>query len=90
MKFEPIEPPRRFVVGAHEDVELSDCGRVALDPDEQISLTTDAGAEYDVTRKDWGFYATPSLNERLAVVRPPRGACREPGRALFRAPGGAR
>ena len=26
---------------------------------------TESGAEYDVARKDWGFYATPSLNGRL-------------------------
>ena len=66
MRFAPIDPPRRFVVGAHGDVELRDCGTLGLDPDEQISLTTEAGAEYDVTRKEWGFYATPSLNERLS------------------------
>jgi hypothetical protein len=26
---------------------------------------TKSGAEYDVAAKDWGFYATPSLNGRL-------------------------
>jgi hypothetical protein len=26
---------------------------------------TESGAEYDVAAKDWGFYATPSLNGRL-------------------------
>jgi hypothetical protein len=36
-----------------------------LEPDEQITFVTPAGAEYDVARKDWGFYATPSLNGRL-------------------------
>ena len=65
MRFEPIEPPRRFLVGAHGDVELRDCGRVSLEPDEQLTLTTERGAEYDITRKDWGFYAAPSLNMRL-------------------------
>jgi hypothetical protein len=34
-------------------------------PDEQITLETETGAELDVTRKNWGFYATPSLNKRL-------------------------
>ena len=69
MKFQPIEPPRSFRVGIHEDVELRDCGRVALEPDEQITFTTGSGAEYDVARKDWGFYATPSLNGRLQTLR---------------------
>jgi len=44
---------------------LSDCGRVALEPDEQVTFTTASGGEYDVARKDWGFYATPSTNGRL-------------------------
>ena len=43
----------------------SDCGRIALAPDEQVTFTTEAGGEYDVTRKSWGFYATPSINGRL-------------------------
>jgi hypothetical protein len=45
---------------------MKDCGSVNLEPDEQITLITDDGAEYDVARKEWGFYATPSLNGRLA------------------------
>lgn len=44
---------------------LSDCGRVELGADEQVTFTTEGGGEYDVTRKDWGFYATPSMNGRL-------------------------
>jgi hypothetical protein len=66
VKIDVMDPPRRFSVGAHGDVELYDCGRIALDPGEQVTLTTQAGAELDVTRKEWGFYATPSLNGRLA------------------------
>lgn len=66
MKFTPINPPRRFEVsGAGVKLMLSDCGRVDLEANEQVTFTTAAGAEYDVTRKDWGFYATPSLNGRL-------------------------
>jgi hypothetical protein len=44
---------------------LSDCAHIALAPDEQVTFTTEAGGEYDVVRKDWGFYATPSTNGRL-------------------------
>lgn len=36
-----------------------------LQPDEIITLKTSSGGEFDVTRKEWGFYATPSLNGRL-------------------------
>jgi len=65
MKFEPKDPPRRFEVGFGETLEMADCGRLELAPDEQVTLTTAAGSEYDVARKSWGFYATPSLNARL-------------------------
>lgn len=66
MKFTPIDPPRRFQVsGRGVSLWLSDCARVALEPDEQVTFTTAGGGEYDVARKDWGFYATPSTNGRL-------------------------
>ena len=65
MKLTPTDPPRRFRVGRLAPVELSDCGRIELAPDEQVTFTTEAGGEYDVARKSWGFYATPSLNGRL-------------------------
>ncbi len=65
MKFELRDPPRRFTVGAQGEITLSDCGRLALQPDEQVTFVTAEGAEYDVVRKDWGFYATPSINGRL-------------------------
>ena len=66
MKFIPVDPPRKFEVsGAGVRLHLSDCGRVALAADEQVTFTTEAGGEFDVTRKSWGFYATPSTNGRL-------------------------
>ena len=65
MKFDEKNPPRVYEVGFGETIQMHDCGELRLEPDEQITLTTEAGAEYDVARKDWGFYATPSLNSRL-------------------------
>lgn len=65
MKFEPKDPPRKFRVGKGGRIGLSDCGRVELAPDEQVTFVTESGAEYDVARKSWGYYATPSLNGRL-------------------------
>jgi hypothetical protein len=65
MKFTPQDPPRQYQAGFEIKVTISDCGRLALEPDEQVTFTTPAGGEYDVTRKSWGFYATPSLNGRL-------------------------
>jgi len=65
MKFEENNPPRKFSVGRTGAIEISDCGRVFLDPDEMVTFVTPRGHEYDVTAKDWGFYATPSVNARL-------------------------
>ena len=62
MKFESREPPRAFEVGG---TILHDCGTVRLSPGEQVTFATEAGGEYDVARREWGFYATPSLNGRL-------------------------
>lgn len=64
MRFDIKDPPRRFPVGDGTH-SIADCGSLRLDADEQVTLLTDDGGEYDVARKDWGFYATPSLNGRL-------------------------
>jgi hypothetical protein len=60
-----VDPPRVFEVGHDEKIQLRDCARIDLEPEEQVTFTTESGGEYDVTRKAWGFYATPSLNGRL-------------------------
>jgi hypothetical protein len=65
MRLTEKSPPRRFEVGHASSIEMSDCGSVALAADEQVTFITEGGAEYDVARKDWGFYATPSLDGRL-------------------------
>ncbi len=65
MRFEEQNPPRRFQVGLGDPLTMRDCGRLSLEPEEQITLVTPSGAEYDLAAKEWGFYATPSLNGRL-------------------------
>ena len=65
MKFVPITPPRVYSAGIDQKVMIKDTGRLLLLPDEQVTVKTEAGAELDVTRKSWGFYAAPSLNSRL-------------------------
>ena len=44
---------------------MKDCGDVMLNDDEQITFKTKQGTEYDFAKKDWGYYASPSLNGRL-------------------------
>lgn len=65
MRFDRKDPPRRFTVGNAGPIEMKDCGTLHLAADEQVTLVTESGGEYDIARKDWGFYATPSLNGRL-------------------------
>ena len=66
MKFDPTLPPRKFKVGLDGGIELSECAKLSLEPDELVTFVDDDGSEYDVARKDWGYYATPSINGRLA------------------------
>ena len=65
MKFAPKVPPRHFPVGNAVKFDMKDCGELMLGADEQVTFKTERGGEYDIARKDWGFYATPSLNGRL-------------------------
>jgi hypothetical protein len=65
MRVVPTDPPREFGVGRGGRIRLKDCGRIRLESDEQVTFVTEAGGEYDVVRKSWGFYATPSRNGRL-------------------------
>lgn len=64
MKWKQLEPPRPFEAGRNKLV-MKDTGEIFLEPDEQVTFKTDSGTEYDVARKSWGYYATPSLNGRL-------------------------
>lgn len=66
MEFRQNMPPREFEVGFDKKGLIYDCGSVKLAQDEQLTFVTEDGKEYDVTRKNWGFYATPSMNGRLA------------------------
>lgn len=61
MTFDIKETPRRFTV---KGVTLEHVADVALADDQLVTFRRGA-TEYDVTCKDWGYYATPSLNRRL-------------------------
>lgn len=62
MRVHELKVARRFKVGG---IELSHAGDIELDADELVTFTAASGSELDVTRKSWGYYATPSLNGRL-------------------------
>jgi hypothetical protein len=63
VKFQPNDPPRTF--NPTPEIHLQDCGVLALDFDEQITLTLGDGFENDVTCKTWGAYLTNSINVNL-------------------------
>ena len=65
MQFFKKNPPRTFSVGVNNSITISDCGRINLNANEQVTFITANGKEYDFAAKSWGFYATPSVNSRL-------------------------
>jgi hypothetical protein len=65
MKLKLRKKPRKYDVGINKKIKISDLGKISLKPDEQISFVTKNFASHDVTRKNWGFYATQSINSRL-------------------------
>lgn len=54
--------PREFTV---KKFTIKDYGKIYLDNDEMVSFKTKSGKEFDFAAKEWGFYATPSVNSRL-------------------------
>ena len=65
MELTKNQAPRTFRVGADKQIEMTDCARIELRPNEQVTFVTESGSEYDVARTEFGYYATPSLNGRL-------------------------
>jgi hypothetical protein len=65
MEVRRIDPPRSFEVG-YRGAHITHVADVELGDDEQVTFKTQSGTELDVVRKSWGYYATPSVNGRLA------------------------
>ncbi len=64
MKFNVKSVPRIFPVGISQ-IPLSHVADIDLEPDEMVTFVSEGNLEYDVCRKSWGYYATPSLGGRL-------------------------
>lgn len=65
MKLKIKDIPRIFRPRKDKDIYISDYGDIHLEPDEQVSFVTASGKRHDFAAKEWGFYATPSVNSRL-------------------------
>jgi hypothetical protein len=46
-------------------VSIKDYGKITLEENDMVSFVTENGKEYDFVAKEWGFYASPSINDRL-------------------------
>ena len=55
---------RKFKTGI-TDIVIRHVADLKLKNDELITFKVSNKTEYDVTRKNWGFYSTPSINKRL-------------------------
>lgn len=66
MELREKTPPREFNVGRPENpITIRDCGELWLEPNEMVTMMSPDGLRHDFTAKNWGFYATPSVNGRL-------------------------
>jgi|CXWL01.1.fsa_nt_gi hypothetical protein len=63
MKHDWHQPPREF--SPYPGITLRDAGDLWLDAGEQVTLRCPSGAGNDITRKDWGYYLTNSINANL-------------------------
>lgn len=65
MKILKKKKPRKFEVSTGpKKIYIKHCADIYLKKNEQITLKN-FDKEYDIVKKDWGFYATPSINDRL-------------------------
>lgn len=65
MKIKIRKKPRRFKVSVGNiNIQLNDMAKITLKKNEQVTFKH-LKSEYDVAKKDWGYYATPSINGRL-------------------------
>jgi len=56
---------RKFTVGKLKEITLLDKGSIYLNNDENISIHHNKKINYDIAKKNWGFYPIPSINKRL-------------------------
>jgi 2-polyprenyl-3-methyl-5-hydroxy-6-metoxy-1,4-benzoquinol methylase len=64
MKTKINKKPRVFSVGFANKFQVKDFGKIFLNTNEQITFINN-NKEYDFGMKNWGYYATPSINGRL-------------------------
>lgn len=61
MKF---KKSKRIYKLKNNGIKIKDIGDIFLRNNEQLTFRN-GKSEYDVAKKNWGYYATPSINNRL-------------------------
>lgn len=56
---------RKFYGSKFSKIKIKDCANIFLNSNEQVSFVINKKSKYDLTKTNWGFYATPSINKRL-------------------------
>lgn len=69
MKLNLNKQKRVFAVGKKQDILIEDLGGIKLNNNELLSLTCPGDARHEIVAKNWGFYATQSVNKRLREYR---------------------
>ena len=57
--------PRIFKVGVRKKISIMEVGFLYLKDNEQITIVNENKKNFDFVKKNWGYYATPSINGRL-------------------------
>ena len=55
---------RVFKPNKNSKIEITDCGKIYLKNNEQVTFIFNK-KNYDFCQKNWGFYASSSINSRL-------------------------
>jgi len=56
---------RKFRPSKKSKVTITERAKIYLKNDEQITLIDYKKNQYDIVKKSWGYYSTPSINKRL-------------------------
>ena len=65
MKIKNIYPARKFLVGKKKNIRIKEVAFLKLKNNEQVVFNCFYPKKYDFVKKNWGYYATPSINSRL-------------------------
>tara|TARA_B100000579_G_scaffold438030_1_gene471096 strand:- start:4669 stop:5040 length:372 start_codon:yes stop_codon:yes gene_type:complete len=64
MKIKKNRKPRTFFVGKKKNIKIKHLADIFLNNNELLTFK-DNKSEYDFSKKNWGYYSTPSINSRL-------------------------